>query len=124
MKFALLVLLAVFLAFSHTSSPAQIFRTPTPTPKPSPSPTPTPEPRPVPCPNVSVQAQGGQTVRDGQTVRFVANIAGGDPRAQPTILWNINAGTIKQGQNTRSVEVDTTGAGTAFDRELKAEVWV
>ena len=88
------------------------------------SPTPTPEPKPVPCPRVSVQSQGGRTVRDGQVIYFGANIAGGDPKAQPTILWSLSAGVINDGQGTRRISVDTTGAGDTPDREVKADLWV
>ena len=91
---------------------------------PTPSPTPTPEPKVMPCPNVSVQAQAARTVRDGQTVIFVTNIAGGDPKAQPTILWSTSAGVIMEGQGTRRIVVDTTGAGDTPDREIKADIWV
>ena len=96
----------------------------TPTPTPSPSPTPPPEPKAMPCPNVSVQAQGARNVRDGQNITFGANIAGGDPKAQPTILWSTTAGVIMEGQGTRRIVVDTTGAGDTPDREVKADIWV
>lgn len=102
------------------------YRTPTPTPTPSgsPSPTPTPPVRVTACPRVQVQTQTGKTVRDGQSLTFAANIAGGDPRVQPTLLWNVNAGFVKSGQGTPKIEVDSTGAGTLPDRELVVEVWV
>jgi hypothetical protein len=121
-----LKLLFPIAAILATSAEAQVFRVPTPTPTPrsTPAPTPTPEPRPVPCPQVTVQVQGAQTLRDGQTAVFAANIAGGDPRVQPTLIWNTTAGAIRQGQYTRRIEVDTTGAGATYDRELRGEVWV
>ena len=100
------------------------YRTPTPTPTPNISPTPTPSPRPVACPKVTVQVQSAKTVRDGQPVFFGANIAGGDPKVQPMLLWNVNAGFIKDGQGTRKIEVDSTGAGTLPEREIIAQVWV
>jgi len=127
MQRAIVVLFPILLALSLAGMVrAQIIRfpTPTPTPRPSPSPTPTPEPRILPCPNVSVQAQPGQAVKDGQPVSFAANIGGGDPRIQPTLIWNLSAGTIKEGQNTRRLVVDSTGAGSSLDREIKADVWV
>ena len=116
----------LFLLSLTVTSGAQVFRFPTPTPSPrlTPSATPTPEPKPGPCPTVSVQSQRGQMVRDGQPVSFAANIAGGDPKIQPTMVWNTNAGTIKSGQYTRTIEVDSTGAGASPDREIKAEIWV
>jgi hypothetical protein len=85
---------------------------------------PTPENRPIACPQVTVNAQATQRIRDGQPVVFTANIIGGDPRAVPTILWSTSGGFISRGQNTRSIVVDTTGAGTAPDTELRAEVWI
>jgi len=78
----------------------------------------------MPCPNISVQAQAARTVRDGQPITFAANIAGGDPKVQPTILWTTTAGVITEGQGTRRIVVDTTGAGYTPDREIKAEIWV
>jgi len=120
-------LIAFFLVSgSGQSRPPFPYRTPTPTPTPgiSPSPTPTPQPRPSACPRVQVQTQTGKTVRDGQSLTFAANITGGDPKVQPTLLWNVNAGFVKSGQGTQKIEVDSTGAGTLPDRELVVEVWV
>src|SRR5687767_5448703 len=112
-----------FFSFMGTASAQYVFPTPTPTPRPTPSATPTPGP--AACPTVSVQTQSGQRgLRDGQPVNFTANIAGGDPRVVPTIIWNISGGGITQGHNTRRIEVDTTGAGSTTDREVRAEVWV
>ena len=129
MKIAAFAILPILLTFSFISADAQPRypfpgMTPTPTPRPPRSPTPTPEPRAVPCPKVTVQAQSAKTVRDGQPVMFGANIAGGDPKVQPTLLWSTNAGFVKNGQGTRRIEVDSTGAGTLPDRELVAELWV
>ncbi len=122
MQRTFVVLFTILLAFSFAGmAPAQqVFKSPTP----APSPTPTPEPKAGPCPTVSVQPQGGQMVRDGQLVVFAANIGGGDPKIQPTILWSTSAGVIKTGQYTRRLEVDSTGAGSTPDREVKAELWV
>jgi hypothetical protein len=63
-------------------------------------------------------------VRDGQTITFALNITGGDPRIQPTILWSTSAGIITEGQGTRRITVDSTGAGETPDREIKADIWV
>lgn len=105
-----------------------VFASPTPTPTPTPTPKPLPPgaqpPGPAPCPTVGVQVQPGQPVRDGQRVTFTANIMGGDPKVQPTVIWNTSAGAITQGHNTRRIEVDTTGAGATNYREVKADVWV
>ncbi|MFL6469114.1 MAG: hypothetical protein ACJ72Z_14245, partial [Pyrinomonadaceae bacterium] len=77
---------------------------------------------PVPCPKLEIQSASGRTLRDGQPAAFGANIAGGDSQITPTIIWNISAGSIVDGQGTRSIKVDTTGAGQ--NREIIAEVWV
>ncbi|HEY2865765.1 MAG TPA: hypothetical protein VGJ02_01620 [Pyrinomonadaceae bacterium] len=78
----------------------------------------------APCPSITVQAQPGPTVRDGQHIFFLANIQGGDPKIRPEIVWNTSAGTLTQGQSTRRVEIDTTGAGALPEREVKADLWV
>jgi hypothetical protein len=109
-----------FLLLSGTAGAQYVFPTPTPTPKPSPTPT----PKVSPCPNITIQSQTRRAVRDGQRIGFFANINGGDPQAVPVIVWSTSAGVITQGQSTRRIEVDTTGAGTTPDRELRAEIWV
>jgi hypothetical protein len=75
-----------------------------------------------PCPKIEFQGQAPQMVRDGQPLTFGVNIAGGDPDVAPTIVWNVSAGSIKDGQGTRRIEVDSTGAGP--DRQIIADVWV
>jgi hypothetical protein len=82
------------------------------------------QPAVAPCPMVNVMAQPSQVVRDGQPVVFIANLEGGDPKVQPTIVWNTSAGLVTQGQQTRRIQVDSTGAGNTPDREIKADVWV
>jgi hypothetical protein len=129
MKIAVLAILPLLFAISMINAAAQPrtpfpFPTPTPTPRRSPSPTPTPEARAVACPKVTVQAQAAKVVRDGQPVTFLANIAGGDPKVQPMLLWSSTAGYIKDGQGMRKIEVDTTGAGGMPDRELQVQLWV
>ena len=117
----------VIVVLSAIGISAQVFRpfaTPTPTPSPSPTPTATPEPRVFPCPNVSVQPLNPAQVRAGQPVGFMANIAGGDPKVVPSIVWNISAGTITQGQGSRRIVIDSTGAGDTPDRAVKADVWI
>ena len=112
------------LSLVGTAGAQVAFPTPTPTPRPRPSPRPTPEPRAMPCPTVTVQAQANRPIRDGQPVGFVANIRGGDPKVVPLIMWSTAGGAVKDGQNTRTIMVDTTGAGSSYDREVRAEVWV
>lgn len=74
------------------------------------------------CPKVDVQTPTSQNVRDGQPVMFVANITGGDQGVMPTIVWNVSAGSIKDGQGTRRIEVDSTGAGV--DQQIIADLWI
>jgi hypothetical protein len=75
-----------------------------------------------PCPRIDVQSSGQRGVREGQVVTLMANIQGGDPKVTPQIIWSVNGGVIKDGQETRKVDVDTTGAGSY--REITADVWV
>jgi len=82
------------------------------------------QPQVFPCPQLNVQLQAPQQIRDGQPVTFTANIAGGDPHIVPTILWDVSAGIISNGQSSRTIVVDSTGAGAAPQREIKADVWV
>jgi hypothetical protein len=129
MKIAAVAILPILFTLSMVSAGAQTrypfpVATPTPTPRPQRSPSPTPEARTLPCPKVTVQAQSAKQVRDGQPVSFAANIAGGDPKIQPTLLWSTNGGFIKDGQGTRKVDVDTSGAGGLPDGELVADLWV
>lgn len=74
------------------------------------------------CPTIQVQGPAGRILREGQPVTFGANIAGGDPSVTPTIVWNTSAGTIVGGQGTKSIQVDSSGAGS--NREIVAELWV
>ncbi len=113
--------LPVLLAFAFFGyAGAQITTTPTP----NPSPTATPEPKAKPCPQVRVQPQAARMIREGQTIAFVATITGADPKIQPTIVWSTSAGAINEGQGTRRITVDTTGAGITPEREVKADLWV
>ena len=122
MQTAVFGLVAVLFSISLVGTTSAQSASPTPTPRPAP--TAAPPPGPAPCPSVGVQIQGPPQVRDGQRVNFVANIAGGDPRVVPTIIWNTPGGAITQGQNTRRIEVDTTGAGSSSYRDVRAEVWI
>jgi len=82
------------------------------------------EPKAQGCPALSVQAQPNGPIRDGQRVVFSANLAGADPKTAPTIVWSTTAGSVMQGQGSGRIEVDSTGAGSTTEREIKAEVWV
>ena len=94
-----------------------------PTKNDAPNPAPQQAAAPVsPCPKVQVQNPNSRGVREGQSATFIANISGGDPKVMPQIMWAVNSGYIKDGQQTKRIEVDTTGAG--YYRELTAELWI
>jgi len=57
------------------------------------------------CPTLSVSGPSGIT-KPGDDMVFVANVTGGDSL---TYNWTVSAGTIKSGQGTSSITVDTTG---------------
>ena len=114
MRKVFVIAMLLFVAFSLES-----FAQTPPPPKPA---TPANPTEASPCPRLEMQTQNSQNVRDGQPVMFMANISGGDPNVTPTIVWNISAGSIKDGQGTRRIEVDSSGAGV--ERQIVAEVWV
>ncbi|HEY2867009.1 MAG TPA: hypothetical protein VGJ02_07950 [Pyrinomonadaceae bacterium] len=113
----------VFALLSAFPIPAQSFD-PFATPTPTPAPKPTPQARVYGCPSMTVQPLNRRQIRDGQTVGFVANISGGDPKVMPNIIWSTSAGTITTGQGSRQITLDTTGAGSSPDRMIKVDVWV
>ena len=81
---------------------------------------PTAQPPPPSCPT-TLAVRGPQgPVRDGMPVRFVLNIGGGNPQSPPVFSWSISSGTIKTGQGTTTIDVDSTGAGA--DRTMTATV--
>ncbi len=115
---------SVNFAMAQSRSPfGKTNATPTPTPTVSPSPTP-PANAAAACPKVSIQALGSRTVRDGQPVSITASITGGDPKVSPLLVWSLSAGTVKEGQGTRKIEVDTTGSGNSLDRQVVADLWL
>jgi hypothetical protein len=79
------------------------------------------QPAAVPCPQLVVQGPG-RSVRDGEQISFAANIGGGDPNVQPVFNWSISSGTIVNGQGTRTIQVDSTGAGN--DRQITADLLI
>ena len=107
------VLSAIFAMPGFSQDPAP----PPPETKP-----PAAEAKPAPCPRLAVKSSTPMFVREGGPITFVAEIAGGDPNVTPNILWAVTAGVIKDGQGTRRIEVDSTGAGDA--RQISAELWV
>lgn len=78
-------------------------------------------PQAAPCPRIEVKTMN-QLVRDGEQINFNAEITGGDPNVQPVYSWTTSSGLMTGGQGTRSIAVDTTGAGA--DRQIIAEIWV
>ncbi|MEO5857717.1 MAG: hypothetical protein ABIR33_02090 [Pyrinomonadaceae bacterium] len=74
-----------------------------------------------PCPQTQIQSQA-RTIREGQPVILTARITGGDKNVTPSILWNVSAGSIRDGQGTVRIDVDSTGAGE--HRLIEAEVWL
>lgn len=90
-----------------------------PAPKPNP---PANAPAPSPCPVLSIQNPTPQPVREGQRIFLMANVGGGDNNVVPSIIWDLTAGSILNGQGTRRVEVDTTGGGT--DRQIMVVLWI
>ena len=96
-----------------------------PPPQKPPPPMPVQPPPPVavaiPCPQFQVQGPN-RPMRDGEQVNFAANVGGGDPKVQPIYSWSISTGTIISGQGTRSIVVDSTGAGN--EREIIADLLV
>lgn len=75
-----------------------------------------------PCPQVAIQTPTPRSIREGQSVSFNARISGGDKNVTPSILWNVSGGSIRDGQGTPRVDVDSTGAGVY--REIVAELWL
>lgn len=88
---------------------------------PPPPPVQNPQENQSPCPQMQIQSQA-RTVREGQPVTFTARINGGDRSVTPTILWNLSAGLIQDGQGTQRITVDSAGAG--MYREIVAELWL
>jgi hypothetical protein len=64
---------------------------------------------PSACPVVKVTCP--DTVNEGTSLSFTADVSGGDANVTPTFNWAVSAGTISSGQGTSSITVDTTGSG-------------
>jgi hypothetical protein len=77
---------------------------------------------PPPCPQVAVNGPGQRIFRDGERLTFAAIVTGGDPAASANFLWTTSAGVIETGQGTRTITVDTSGAGN--DRQVGVDLWV
>lgn len=62
------------------------------------------------CPTVSVNAP--DSINEGSSFFFTANVAGGDPNVTPTYNWVVSTGSVSKGQGTSTIEVETNGLGT------------
>ena len=63
----------------------------------------------IACPTIDVSCP--DTVSVGEPITFTASVSGGDPNVTPTFNWTVSAGTIRSGQGTSTITVDTTGLG-------------
>ncbi len=61
------------------------------------------------CPVVKVSCP--DSVQVGADLTFTADVSGGPSDITPTFNWAVSAGSIKSGQGTSTIEVDTTGIG-------------
>jgi hypothetical protein len=64
---------------------------------------------PASCPTVRVSCP--DMVKAGADLTFTANVSGGPSDVTPTFNWTVSAGSIKSGQGTSTIVVDTTGTG-------------
>jgi hypothetical protein len=68
---------------------------------------------PISCPTIVVNCRDAAPTSG--PVTFTANISGLSASVRPTYEWTVSAGTIRNGQGTSSIQVDTTGlAGQAI----------
>jgi hypothetical protein len=65
--------------------------------------------QPASCPTVNVSCP--DTVKDGADLTFTADVSGGPSGVTPTYNWTVSAGSIKSGQGTSTIEVDTADTG-------------
>lgn len=61
------------------------------------------------CPEVKTSCP--DSVEVGADLTFTANVSGGPSDVTPTFNWTVSAGSIKSGQGTSTIVVDTTGTG-------------
>lgn len=64
---------------------------------------------PASCPAVKVSCP--DSVQAGADLTFTANVSGGPSDVTPTYNWTVSAGSIKSGQGTSAIVVDTGGTG-------------
>ena len=58
------------------------------------------------CPNVTVSCPDLSVEK---TIKFTANVSGGDPSVTPTFRWSVSGGKLAGGQGTREVVVEIEG---------------
>jgi len=63
------------------------------------------KPMPPGCPKTSVKCP--DSVHKGETLKFTAEVKGGDSQVTPTYNWSVSAGKIESGQGTATIEVST-----------------
>lgn len=61
---------------------------------------------PINCPVLRVTCPSEVYVKD--TLTFIADVRGGDPKVEPTYNWSVSAGAISSGQGTSIIQVDTS----------------
>jgi hypothetical protein len=64
---------------------------------------------PASCPTVNVSCP--DSVKEGADLTFTASVSGGESGVTPTYNWTVSAGSIKSGQGTSTIAVDTAGTG-------------
>jgi hypothetical protein len=55
---------------------------------------------------------GPDSVNEGTSFFFTANLTGGNEAAKPIYNWTISSGKILRGQGTTTIEADTAGLGS------------
>jgi hypothetical protein len=61
------------------------------------------------CPILKVSCP--DSVKPGNSLKFIASVEGGDQTVEPTYNWTVSAGAISFGQGTSTIEVDTNNLG-------------
>jgi hypothetical protein len=61
------------------------------------------------CPTVEVSCP--DTVKEGADLKFTVAVSGGASGITPTYNWTVSAGSIKSGQGTSTIVVDTADTG-------------
>ena len=67
------------------------------------------EDTPASCPKVNVSCP--DTVKSGADLTFTVAVSGGASGVTPTYNWTVSAGSIKSGQGTSTIVVDTADTG-------------